>query len=109
MKVIYTSHGFHFYEGAPFLQGLVFRQVEQYLAGMTDVIITINREDYQSASRFRLKPGGKVYQIPGVGLDMEMFQPPRKEERGRQPEAAGDCAGTVFPVVCWGIESEQKS
>lgn len=89
VKVIYTSHGFHFYEGAPFLQGLVFRQVEQYLAGMTDVIITINREDYQSASRFRLKPGGKVYQIPSVGLDMEMFQPPRKEERDASRKRLG--------------------
>ena len=80
-KVLYTAHGFHFYDGAPRIQAAVFRSVEKKLAKMTDVIITINEEDYRNAGDFQMKPGGKVYRIPGIGLDLEHFVPPDASER----------------------------
>lgn len=49
LKVIYTAHGFHFYTGAPLVNWLVYYPVEKWLARCTDVIITINEEDYQRA------------------------------------------------------------
>lgn len=73
--VIYTAHGFHFYKGAPFWQSLFSRAAEQILAGMTDVLITINREDYENAKRFRMKTGGRTYRIPGIGVDTSRFFP----------------------------------
>jgi len=68
-KVIYTVHGFHFYRGQNIIKKNIFRLVERALARMTDVIITINEEDYINAKNFKLKKGGKVFKISGVGLD----------------------------------------
>ncbi len=76
--VIYTAHGFHFYSGAPLVNWLIYYPVEKYLAKKTDVIITINDEDYNRAKKFKLKKGGSVYRIHGVGVDLERFR--KKEE-----------------------------
>lgn len=95
-KVLYTAHGFHFYEGAPRVQAEVFRRVEQRLAKMTDVIITINKEDYRNACGFQMKPGGQVYQIPGIGLDMECFAPPKPSERELFRRRLGIPGNTFF-------------
>lgn len=40
-KVIYTAHGFHFYDGAPFVNWLLWYPVERAMARLTDVLITI--------------------------------------------------------------------
>ncbi|SEI98900.1 glycosyltransferase EpsD [Kandleria vitulina] len=69
-KVIYTAHGFHFYKGAPLINWLVYYPVEKWLSRYTDVLITINQEDYKRAKKFK---AGKVYYVPGVGIDLEKF------------------------------------
>ncbi|WP_169312639.1 glycosyltransferase [Leadbettera azotonutricia] len=51
IKVIYTAHGFHFYKGSPLLNWLVFYPVEKYLARYSDIIITINEEDFNVAKK----------------------------------------------------------
>ena len=81
IKVIYTTHGFHFYRGAPLTNKLIFYRAEKTFAKWTDVLITINSEDYVSAMKFKLKPDGQVYKIPGVGLDLGKFRPMSPEER----------------------------
>ena len=73
-KMIYTAHGFHFYQGAPRKNWLLYYTAERFLAAFTDRIITINREDYERANRFRLKEHGCVEQIPGVGVNIEKFR-----------------------------------
>ena len=73
--VIYTAHGFHFFKGAPKLYWLIFYPIERVLALFTDMIITINREDYERASGFHLKRGGHVELLHGVGLDTKRFHP----------------------------------
>ena len=50
-KVIYTAHGFHFYRGAPILNWLVYFPAEWLCGFFTDVLITINREDYAFAQK----------------------------------------------------------
>ncbi|MGN0431904.1 MAG: glycosyltransferase family 4 protein [Lachnospiraceae bacterium] len=75
--VIYTAHGFHFYEGAPFLSWLLYFSAEKLLAKCTDRLITINGEDYRRACRFKLRKGGRVERIPGVGVKTELFAPMR--------------------------------
>lgn len=39
--VIYTSHGFHFYKGAPLKNWILFFPFEKYCSRLTDVLITI--------------------------------------------------------------------
>lgn len=71
--VIYTAHGFHFYKGAPLLNWLVCYPVERFCAKFTDKLITINQEDYNRAKGWSLRNNGKVYYVPGVGVDINKF------------------------------------
>jgi len=72
IKNIYTAHGFHFYTGAPLKNWLIFYPIEKGLSRITDVLITINTEDYERAKR-KFKAHRTVY-IPGIGVDIEKFQ-----------------------------------
>lgn len=70
-KIIYTAHGFHFYKGAPLKNWILFYTVEKYCAKFTDVLITINKEDFERAKKkFKAK---SVEYIPGVGIDVDKF------------------------------------
>ena len=71
-KVIYTAHGFHFYNGAPLKNWLIYYPIERLLSHLTDVIVTINKEDYERAKSFKSR---RVEYIPGVGIDTEKFKP----------------------------------
>jgi glycosyltransferase involved in cell wall biosynthesis len=73
-KVIYTAHGFHFYKGSPLINRTLFKWAEMWMARYTDAIITMNEEDYKAAQKFKLRNNGKVYYVPGVGVDTEMYQ-----------------------------------
>lgn len=73
-KIIYTAHGFHFYKGAPFINQTLFKWAEMWMAHYTDVLITINQEDYEVAKKFKLRRGGTVYYVPGVGVDTKSYQ-----------------------------------
>lgn len=71
-KVIYTAHGFHFYKGAPLTNWVLYYPIERWLARYTDVLTTINIEDYERAKKsFKAK---KIKYIPGVGIDTNRFQ-----------------------------------
>lgn len=69
--VLYTAHGFHFYKGASLLNWLIYYPLEKFLSKQTDVLITINDEDYSIASRkFKSK---QILKIPGVGVNIDEF------------------------------------
>lgn len=84
--VIYTAHGFHFYKGAPRRNWLLFYPVERMLAHWTDLLVTINREDYERAGKFHLRPHGCVFQIHSVGVNPKRFapRPDLRDEKRRQ-------------------------
>lgn len=67
--VMYTAHGFHFYKGCPLQNRLIYEPIESTLAHITDAQLTINREDYAAAQKFKLR--GKAYYVPGIGVDVE--------------------------------------
>ncbi len=77
-KIIYQAHGFHFYTGAPVKNWLLYYPVERWLAHYTDALITINHEDYKRAKKFKLKDHGKVYYVPGVGIDTSQYRSDRQ-------------------------------
>ena len=72
-NVVYTAHGFHFYKGAPLLNMLIYKNVEKFLARYTDVLVTMNEEDYEAAKKFKLRDNGQVYLIHGVGINTNNF------------------------------------
>lgn len=71
LRVYYTAHGFHFFRGAPVINWLFYYPVEKYLSRYTDLLITINKEDYKLASRNFF--ANKTEYIPGIGLDIEKY------------------------------------
>lgn len=69
-KVIYTAHGFHFFKGAPIKNWVIYYPVEKFLSNFTDVLITINEEDYNLAkNKFYSK---KIKFVKGIGLDTDV-------------------------------------
>ena len=106
-KVIYTAHGFHFYKGAPIMNWLFFYTAERFLARYTDIIVTINREDYIRAKKFRLKKNGEVYLIHSVGVDKEKFAP-RPELRETKRAELGIPAD-AFHIVTAAELNENKN
>ncbi len=79
IRVIYTAHGFHFYKGAPLKNWILYYPAEKILSRWTDVLITVNDEDYKLAKR-KLK-AKETYKIPGVGIDMDRFCQSEKNQR----------------------------
>lgn len=70
-KIIYTAHGFHFYKGASIMNWLIYYSIEKWFSRYTDVLITINTEDYYRAkAKLKIK---NIEYIPGVGIDVEKF------------------------------------
>lgn len=74
-KVIYTAHGFHFYEGQSALPHALFRTMERMAAPWTDYLVTINEQDFEAARKFGSIPAERVRLIPGIGVDTEHYRP----------------------------------
>ena len=74
-RVIYTAHGFHFYQGGPLLKSMIFQGLEKSAGDWTDYLIVINREDEAAAKRLHLVPPQRVRYMPGIGLDTTYYAP----------------------------------
>ena len=66
MKVIYTTHGFSFTHYSSKKDWLKYYFFEKYASRFTDIIITINNEDFIVAQKMHCK---NVKKINGVGVD----------------------------------------
>ncbi|MEE0980929.1 MAG: glycosyltransferase family 4 protein [Acutalibacteraceae bacterium] len=86
-KVLYTAHGFHFYEGAPKANWMVYFPIEFVMSMITDCLITINDEDYKCAKK-NLK-AKKVAKVNGVGYNSDRYFPVSKEEKFSLREKLG--------------------
>lgn len=69
--IIYTAHGFHFFKNCPFINWILYYPVEKILSKYTDLIITMNSEDYEFAKKhFKTK----IVYVPGVGFNEKKFE-----------------------------------
>ena len=87
-KVLYTAHGFHFFQGASKKNWLLFYPVEKWLARYTDCLITINQEDYELAVKKKFH-AGKIKWIRGVGVELSQYYRLDGEERRQTREEYG--------------------
>ncbi|EQB88400.1 glycosyltransferase involved in cell wall biosynthesis [Clostridium punense] len=71
LKIMYTAHGYHFYEGASKVNWAIYYPIEKILAKYTDLLININDEDYNASKKFSCK---KLAKINGVGIDLDKFK-----------------------------------
>lgn len=72
LRTIYTAHGYHFLKGGSKLGWLLYYPIEKIMAKFTDVIININKEDYE-ITKEKLRPK-KCYLLNGVGLDLDKYK-----------------------------------
>lgn len=72
--VIYTAHGFHFFKGCSIKNRVMFYLIEKNMSRITDILITINNEDFEVAKN-RLH-ARRTERIHGVGIDIEKFSIP---------------------------------
>ena len=103
-RVIYTAHGFFFLKGGELKNWLIFYPVEWFFSRMTDVLITINEEDYQLAKR-KFRKTNEIYRIDGVGIDYSHFlecTADRLAEREKYGLSASDkvllSVGELYPL-----------
>lgn len=90
--VIYTTHGFYFHKKSRIRDWAVFYPIEKIASCFGDAIITINKEDYETACKMH---SPKIYCINGVGVDTRKFENviiDRNQYRGSLHLAENDIA-----------------
>ncbi len=70
--VLYTTHGFHFFKGAP-RSSKLYHLAEKFLVPYTNGIITVNSEDYEAAKLLCKGKKCEVYYVHGMGVDTQKF------------------------------------
>ncbi|MCF8093601.1 MAG: glycosyltransferase family 4 protein [Desulfotignum sp.] len=80
-SIVYTAHGFHFFNQAPLINWLLYYPVEKFLSRFTNVLITINNEDYHRACR-KFKTG-HIRRVNGVGVNLDKFRPCSQKDKMR--------------------------
>lgn len=89
--VVNMVHGYLFDDGTAPLKRAILLGAEKLTAGVTDVLLTMNRWDYDAAVKHRL--GKRVAFIPGVGVDFARLE--------------GQCAGNSAALrEKWGIPQD---
>lgn len=83
--VVYTAHGFHFHTGASRPAWLLYYPLEYVMSRFTDLLITINSEDYKRAGSFPVR--GQLVYVPGVGVDLGELRLPSSTGTGSASEA----------------------
>jgi glycosyltransferase involved in cell wall biosynthesis len=72
-KMIYTAHGFHFYNGGNPVKNQVFINLEKLAGNWTDYLVTINHEDKVAALQNRLVAPANTIYMPGIGVDLKYY------------------------------------
>ena len=104
-KVIYTAHGFHFYKGAPKKNWIMFYPIEKICSTFTDVLITINREDYEFSKKHMNTE--RIEYIPGVGIDTKKFILENFDKATKRRELG--IADADFMIISVGELNENKN
>lgn len=71
IPVIYTTHGFSFYKGCSLKAKFLYKPAEKYFAKFTDVLVTINDEDFEAAKKIKKD---NVFKVSGIGYDPKKYQ-----------------------------------
>jgi glycosyltransferase involved in cell wall biosynthesis len=74
-KIVYTAHGFHFHQGGGAVKNTLFLGIEKLAAPWTDALVVINDEDDEAAHSYSLLPPERIYRMPGIGVDTEIYNP----------------------------------
>jgi glycosyltransferase involved in cell wall biosynthesis len=73
--VLYTAHGFHFYQGAPLKDWLIYYMAERITARWTDGLVVMNDEDFENAWRMGFLHEKNLFFVHGVGVELSCYSP----------------------------------
>ena len=107
VRTIYTAHGFHFYKGAPLKNWLLYFPVEWILSFFTDVLITINKEDYTRAKKYM--KAKKIEYVPGVGIDLSRFSGSLSDEQKQKKKMETGIPSDAKIILSVGELNENKN
>ena len=90
--IVNMVHGYLFDAETPALKRLILSAAERLTAPVTDLLLTMNRWDYEYAGKHRL--GTRIAAVPGVGVDFSRLDAQRcgdaaalRQSLGIDPEA----------------------
>jgi glycosyltransferase EpsD len=103
LKVFYTAHGFHFFKGSGLSAWLIYYPIEKLFSKMTDKIILISQEDYETAKKRNF--ACDVERIHSVGANTDKYciaksketLQLRSEEKIDEKDFVCVCAGELLP------------
>ncbi len=105
-KLINVVHGYLFDENTPFLKRQMLLNAERLTAPQTDLLLTMNRWDYETAKTYRL--GKQIKWIPGMGVDFSKLDRATPEDGMRLREDLG-IASSTFVLLYAAEFSARKS
>lgn len=80
-KVMYMVHGFHFYNGAPKANWMIFYSIEKMMAKYCDIITTINNEDFEMAKQFKAQDAKYIH---GIGINTDRLNNTTEQKNIRE-------------------------
>lgn len=105
LRMIYTAHGFHFYDGAPKKNWIIYYPIEKFMSRYTDDLITITEEDYKLAKERKFK--GNIHHVHGVGVNTDKFV--KLSEEDRQKLRLDKGYTDEFIILCTGELNRNKN
>lgn len=76
--VVNVAHGYLFDDDTPTVKRTILLTAERLTAGQTDLLLTMNAWDFQTARRCRL--GRRIENIPGIGVDFSRLDLPSGDQ-----------------------------
>ncbi|MBI5997584.1 glycosyltransferase family 4 protein [Clostridium perfringens] len=105
IKMIYTAHGYHFYKNSSKLSWIIYYNIEKYLSKYTDVLITINNEDYEVSKDFKCN---RLIKMNGVGVDFSEFKEINENEKIKIRKSIG-LEEDDFIIIMVGEHNKNKN
>lgn len=98
-NIIHTVHGFPFYPGMSWMKYRVYKQIEKWTAGITDIMLSQSEEDVVTASKLGIKPRREDLIHIGNGIDLVEFDPGNYSSHQRFQIRKGLKIGETDPVI----------
>lgn len=105
-KVINVMHGYLFDDDTSVVKRNLLLAAERLAAPQTDLLLVMNRWDYDTARKYRL--GRRIEEIPGMGVDFFRLDTAAKEDGGHLRKALG-IPSDAFVLLCAAEFSARKS
>ena len=107
-KAANMVHGYLFDDETPWLKRNLLLAAERWMASDTDLALTMNQWDCELAERYQL--GGRVVQVPGVGVNFSRFDkvPPDTRQRLRKELGIPEDAFVLIYAAEFSARKSQK-